>query len=189
MQLTHGTKDTSPACSPDGRWVYYLDDLVRIMRAPMDGGQSEVVGEAKKSHLYQYLGGIDFSRDGKRLIVLADSVDPVTTDAQQKLAIVDLSDSKFATDFVKPEPNATSGGIFAGGPKFSPDGRAVAYVIEDDRGQSLWTQTFDGSSGYQITNFSFERISDFRWSPDGRTLAVGYEHDVSDVVLLREVSQ
>jgi eukaryotic-like serine/threonine-protein kinase len=189
IQLTHGTKDTSPACTPDGRWVYYLDDLVRIMRAPVGGGQSEVVGEAKKSGLYQYRGGIDFSRDGRRLIVLADSFDPVAKDARQKLAIVDLSDSKFATNFMKPERNATSGGIFAGGPKFSPDGRAVAYVVEDTRGQSLWTQLLDGSSGYQITNPSFERISDFRWSPDGRTLAVGYEHDASDVVLLREANQ
>ena len=188
-QLTHGLKDTSPACSPDGRWVYYLDDLIRIMRAPIDGGQAEVVGEAKKSGLVQYIGGIDLSRDGKRLTVLVDSVDPVTKEAKQKLAIVDLRDSKFGTDFVKPERNSSSGGIFAGGPKFSPDGRAVAYVIEDNRGQSLWTQPLDGSSGYQITNPSFERISDFRWSSDGRTLAVGYEHDASDVVLLREVSQ
>ncbi|MFZ0957653.1 MAG: hypothetical protein WAN60_15000, partial [Candidatus Sulfotelmatobacter sp.] len=188
-QLTHGIKDTSPACSPDGRWVYYLDDLIRIMRAPIDGGQSEVVGEAKKSGLVQYLGGIDLSRDGKRLTVLVDSVDPVTKDNKQKLAIVDLSDSKFATDFLKPERNSTSGGIFAGGPKFSPDGRAVAYVIEDNRGQSLWTQRLDGSSGYQVTTASFDRISDFRWSPDGRTLAVAYEHDASDIVLLREVSR
>jgi eukaryotic-like serine/threonine-protein kinase len=188
-QLTHGTNDTSPACAPDGRWVYYLDDLIRVMRTPIDGGQSEVVAEAENSTLYQYRGGIDFSRDGKRLIVLADSVNPVTKDAQQRLAIVDLRDPKFATNFVKPERNATSGGIFAGGPKFSPDGRAVAYVIEDNRGQSLWMQPLDGSSGYQITNSSFERISDFRWSPDGRTLAVGHEHDASDIVLLREVSQ
>jgi len=187
-QLTRGTKDTSPACAPDGRWVYYLDDLIRVMRAPIDGGQSEVVAEAKNSTLIQYRGGIDFSRDGKRLIVLADSVNPVTKDAQQKLAIVDLSDSKFATNFMKPERDATSGGIFAGGPKFSPDGQSVAYVIEDNRGQSLWMQPLDGSSGYQITNSSFERIGDFRWSPDGRTLAVGYDHDASDVVLLTEVS-
>jgi Tol biopolymer transport system component len=188
-QVTHGIKDTSPACSPDGRWVYYLDDLIRIMRVPIDGGQAEVVGDAKKSGQVQYLGGIDLSRDGKRLTVFVDSVDPVTQDEKQKLAIVDLSDSKFGTDFVKPERNSVSGGIFTGGPKFSPDGRAVAYVIEDNRGQSLWTQPLDRSSGYQVTNSSFERISDFHWSTDGRTLAVGYEHDASDIVLLREVGQ
>jgi Tol biopolymer transport system component len=47
----------------------------------------------------------------------------------------------------------------------------------------------DGPPGHQITNFSSQRISDFRWSPDGRKLAVTREQDTSDVVLLRQSSQ
>ena len=50
-------------------------------------------------------------------------------------------------------------------------------------------QPLDGSPGRQITNFSSEQINGFRWSPDGKTLAVMKEHDTSDVVVLRETNQ
>jgi Tol biopolymer transport system component len=54
---------------------------------------------------------------------------------------------------------------------------------------NLWMQPLDGSPGHQITNFSSERIGDFRWSPDGKTLALTREQDTSDVVLLQQSSQ
>ena len=43
----------------------------------------------------------------------------------------------------------------------------------------------DGSRGRKLTNFSdSERIQDFRWSPDGKSLAMLRFSSVSDVILL-----
>jgi len=47
-------------------------------------------------------------------------------------------------------------------------------------------QPLDGSPRKRITNFSSEQISDFKWSPDGKSLGVLRSHSDSDVVLLQE---
>jgi eukaryotic-like serine/threonine-protein kinase len=188
-QLTRGPEDTSAVCAPDGQWVYYLDNLFAVMRVPVAGGRSEVVTEAKGSNVFQYVGGIDFSRDGKRLVVYGSEVgDPVSQRGQHTLAVVDLSGSEFPVHFLEPDLRATSS-IPAGGPKFSPDGRALTYIIEEKGNLNLWMQPIDGTPGHQITNFATERINDFRWSRDGKTLAVAREYDTSDAVLLRDTGQ
>jgi Tol biopolymer transport system component len=79
--------------------------------------------------------------------------------------------------------------IYSGGPKFSPDGKAIVYDIVDKGVGNLWIQPLDGTPGHQITNFTSEQINQFRWSPDGKSIAVLREHDVSDVVVLRETNE
>ena len=32
VQLSDGEHDMSPACSPDGKWAYYLDSLLTLKR-------------------------------------------------------------------------------------------------------------------------------------------------------------
>ena len=188
-QLTRGPNDTSAKCAPDGQWVYYLDNLFAVMRVPTAGGRSEVVTEPKTSNAIQYVGGIDISRDGKSLLVYGSGgVDQASHIGHQILAIVDLNSPGFTAHFLEPDRRAMAQ-ILAGGPKFSPDGRAIAYMIEDKGILNLWMQPFDGSPGHQITNFAPERINDFRWSRDGKTLAVAREYDTSDVVLLRDAGQ
>jgi Tol biopolymer transport system component len=49
--------------------------------------------------------------------------------------------------------------------------------------------SLDGSPGRQITNFKSGTLRGFRWSPDGKSLAVIRDVSQSDVVLLHEVSQ
>jgi len=69
---------------------------------------------------------------------------------------------------------------------FAPDGKSVAYIIRDKGVDNIFEQPLDGSPGRQITNFTSEEISQFKWSPDGKTLAVARVQNTSDVVLLRE---
>ena len=49
-----------------------------------------------------------------------------------------------------------------GEPKFSPDGKQIAYTYD---GQ-IWLANIDGSDAKQLTNIS-TKASDFVWSPDG----------------------
>jgi len=77
--------------------------------------------------------------------------------------------------------------ISSGVLNFSPDGKAIAYSIRENGVDNLWVQPLSGSSGRrQITAFGSEQILSFRWSPDGRSLAILRGHSESDVVLLRE---
>ena len=56
----------------------------------------------------------------------------------------------------------TATSIYTGGPRFSPDGKAIVYDITDKGIANLWMQPLDGSAGRQ---------------------------DVSDVVVLRETDE
>jgi serine/threonine protein kinase/Tol biopolymer transport system component len=187
-QLSSGHYDTSPSCSPDGKWAYYLDSLRTLMRVPLEGGQAEVVPGSKVPNSYQLLGGVGFSPDGRHMVLIADTHDS-STRAYAKLAIIDL-DSTLSTvpRVLDPDSRIAAGSLFTGGAQFSPDGKSVVYVVKD-KAANLWVQPLDGSPGHQITNFTSDLISGFRWSPDGKTLAVMRAHRTSDVIVLRETNE
>ena len=94
---------------------------------------------------------------------------------------------------IAPDPRISAGmmasTIYSGGPKFSPDGKAIVYDIMDKGVGNLWCQPLDGTPGHQITNFTSGTINSFRWSPDGKSLAVTRMQDTSDVVILRETNE
>jgi Tol biopolymer transport system component len=52
--------------------------------------------------------------------------------------------------------------------------------------ENIFVQPLDGSPGRQVSDSTSENISQFQWSPDGKTLAVARVHDTSDVVVLSE---
>jgi eukaryotic-like serine/threonine-protein kinase len=189
-QLTFGSHDSSPICSPDGKWVAYLDTLVTRMRVPVDGGQPEVVPHSTVPRQYQSLGNADFSADGKQMIVFADITDPDdTSKASQMINIIPWEAGASATTrALVPDPRLSMSYNFMTtmAPRFSPDLKAVTYVIDDQGMWNLWRQPLDGSPGRQITNFKSDTIGTFRWSSDGKTLAVLREHTTSDAVILRD---
>jgi len=65
---------------------------------------------------------------------------------------------------------------------------SLVYVVKD-KAANLWMQPLDGSPGHQITNFTTDLSTGFRWSPDCKTLAVMRTHSTSDVVVLRETNE
>ena len=90
---------------------------------------------------------------------------------------------------LEPDPrivNGSGSGVFVNDLNFTLDGKAVAYIIRDKGVDNIFVQPLDGTPGQQITNFADENIVKFRWSPDGKTLAVLRTHNTSDVVLLHE---
>jgi Tol biopolymer transport system component len=73
-------------------------------------------------------------------------------------------------------------------PHFAPDGKSLVYVIRENGADNLWLQPVDGSRGRQITNFPSDRIQNYEYSPDGKSLGVMRSHTESDVVLLRDIT-
>ncbi len=180
MQLTSGKTDVNPVCSPDGRWVYYQDQAAdRILRVPIDGGKPEIVPGtvAFDAGIAAPLGGL--SPDGKQIAFFS-----LSDFARKDLNIVNLdAGPKPARRTLSPDSRV------AGGVVFTPDNKAVAYPILENGVSNIWVQPLDGSPGRQITNFKSGTFHSFRWSPDGKSLAVIRDVSQSDVVLLRETSQ
>ena len=73
--------------------------------------------------------------------------------------------------------------------QFTPDGKAVVYVVREKGVDNLWARPLDGSPSRQLTHFTSESIYAFRYSQDGSKIAIEHGHVESDAVLLRDISR
>jgi Tol biopolymer transport system component len=172
-QLTNGKLDTYPVCSPDSRWVYFVDQQAegKLMRAPIDGGASQVVAAGPVSGPAV---SFDISSDGKQIV--SPTLEHLG-EHKEKLALVQADSGQVAMkDFER-----FRWGLL----RLSRDGKAVVYPARENGVDNLWLQPLDGSKGKALTNFKTEHIYDFHWSFDGKQLAIVRGHTESDVVLLR----
>jgi len=182
QQLTDGNVDNNPACSPDGKWVYYIQTTgaFQLMRVPVDGGKAEPVANAKVPNQFAIEGIVSVAPDGKSIVFGVDVEDPVTHVASTKLATLGLDGNPPAAPVLSdPDPR------IAANPRPVPGTNLLGYSVIEGGVSNLWVKAADGAPR-QITHFSEDEISDYRWSPDGKTLAIARQHVVSDVVLLHD---
>jgi eukaryotic-like serine/threonine-protein kinase len=182
-QLTTGKDDELPVCSPDGKFLYYIDNVTyRIMKLPIEGGTPELVKASVVPNGFM-LGAVNFSPDGKWLPQIETATDSSTQTASHRIALLDANaNSEKAAKYVVARPDIFN---FVA---VTPDGKSVAYVVMENGVGNIWAQPLDGSKGHALTTFSSDQISAFQFSPDGNSLAVARVHIVSDVVLLRDSS-
>jgi DNA-binding winged helix-turn-helix (wHTH) protein/Tol biopolymer transport system component len=180
LKLTDGEDEHRlPVCSPDQKWVYYVDWSENISRVPLDGsGKPEVVLRLPQNYdfdMTQTTGGLSTSSEGKTLAAAVFDASP----KQTKIALFEPGSSR--------APRMLDAGSFSGQSlQFTPDGKAVTYAIRENGVDNIWMQPLDGSPGHAITDFKSEQIWSFSLSPDGKSLAVLRGHWDSDVVLLQE---
>ncbi|MDE0877272.1 MAG: amidohydrolase family protein [Sphingomonas bacterium] len=53
-------------------------------------------------------------------------------------------------------------------PRFSPDGRRIAFVSDRGGGDNIWIMNVDGTDKRQLTKEDFRLLNQPSWSPDGR---------------------
>jgi imidazolonepropionase-like amidohydrolase/Tol biopolymer transport system component len=56
-------------------------------------------------------------------------------------------------------------------PRFSPDGRRIAFTSDRGGGDNIWVMNLDGSDKRQVTKEDFRLLNQPTWSPDGRFIA------------------
>ncbi|MCB9666360.1 MAG: PD40 domain-containing protein, partial [Alphaproteobacteria bacterium] len=53
-------------------------------------------------------------------------------------------------------------------PRWSPDGKRLAFVSDRDGGDNLWVMRADGSDARAVSTESFQLVTQPDWTPDGR---------------------
>jgi serine/threonine protein kinase/WD40 repeat protein len=172
-QLTSGLSDHTPTCSKDGRWVYYVDnnDNRYLKRVSIDGGRPETTVNFS-------LGHYALSPDGKQVA----SLEVRELDHKMMLRL----DSTEAHHMVYHDMDQRA---LEEGLAFSPDGKAVVYVVREKGVDNLWAQSLDGSAAKPLTHFTADKIFRFKYSPDGSQIAIERGESESDVVLLKDTSK
>ena len=175
-------------CSPDGKWLYYSELVTNgVSRIPSGGGKPEAVPGANPPNSLTMQAAL--SPDGKILAIFTQLLNPESKTYSNRIVLDSLGSGVRNLD-LNPALKAvfrTHGPPDSAGFRFSPDGKSIAFVIDDAGVDNIWMQPVDGSKGRKLTNFhDSERIQDFRWSPDGKSLAMLRFSSVSDVILLRD---
>jgi eukaryotic-like serine/threonine-protein kinase len=76
------------------------------------------------------------------------------------------------------------GPTFGFGTTWSPGGQAFEDLVFRDGATNVWRFPFDGSAPRALTTFISEHILNYRWSRDGKTLAMSRGTLSTDVVLV-----
>lgn len=72
----------------------------------------------------------------------------------------------------------TSGLAWDEQPRFSPDGRSIAFTSDRSGGDNLWIMDRDGAHARAVTKESYRLLNSPAWTPDGQYLA-GRKHYTS----------
>jgi eukaryotic-like serine/threonine-protein kinase len=188
VPLTSGEFGSLWGCSPDGKWLYYSEQTQDgVLRLAVSGGKPEVVpGTNPPNSLGQQAA---LSPDGKMLAWFTSVLNPESKTYSNRIVLVSLGSGVRNIDL---DPNLNVVFLSQGPPSsagfhFSPDGKSLAFVIDEAGQDNIWIQPLDESNARKLTNLNdSERIQDFRWSPDGKSLAMLRFSSVSDVILLRD---
>ena len=169
MQLTHNGFAAVPNCSADGKWVTYLANSASggIERISINGGEPiRVKGNSDRAWS-------QVSPDGKLVLLGLWGETPTS---RPRIAAEDLQDGSVKYDFAE----APGTGKFM----WSPDGRAIDYILTSAGVGNLWEQPLSGGPPRQITHFQAEQILDYAWSKDGKQLLLARGHRDSNVFLI-----
>jgi Tol biopolymer transport system component len=173
-KLTSGLLDYYPECSPDSRWVYFQDMTTNLlMRVPMEGGTPQKVSGL------QVQGYYDISPDGAAALFATVSH---AEGHKERVVEVAVEGGQVRREIAMQKSRADR-------IQYSSDGKALEYAVRENGVDNIWRQPLDGSAGKWETEFKSEHIGQFRWSPDGKRLAMVRGHTDSDVVLMRDTPQ
>jgi Tol biopolymer transport system component/tRNA A-37 threonylcarbamoyl transferase component Bud32 len=145
--------------SRDGRHLAYVQQITtgRLDVVRFDPGRELVVSEPKQ--ILQSTSGASrpsLSPDGKWLAYNS-------TEQEEDLMVVNADGSGLR--------RLTNGEYHNRGPRWSPDGRQIAFFSTRSGEWEIWTTDADGSNFRQVTNVAGNNVAWPVWSADGKHLA------------------
>ena len=158
-------------CSPDGKWVAFMaedpDTRGAAWRISIDGGAvTKLIGDIDRPRVH-------ISPDGKMIAVHQWGQTP---NSPSVLAAVPAEGGKPLYSFAAPAAMLAL--------DWSPDGKALDYVLTRDGVGNLWEQPLTGGPPKQLTHFKNDLILDYAWSFDRKQLALSRGNFNSNVVLI-----
>jgi serine/threonine protein kinase/Tol biopolymer transport system component len=170
-QVTSGKNDQGPACTPDGKSMFYQqnEEVIRLMRISSNGGNP--VEMASNVTTYPRV-----SPDGKQVVYLQT----VGEGSNQKSQFVVQSVDGGTPLTVLPASASVNDVVW------SPDDRGLVFIGASGAGANLFFQPLAGGTPMQLTHFDTEPMNIYAvaFSPDGKKVAVTRARaNNSDVVM------
>lgn len=164
-----------PACSPDGQFAYYLNAVhpQKIRRISLVDGSISEIADVLGDTLF---GNIVVSPDGKHLAYPYQQYSPPVVE----LVVIPSGGGTPINKFQVPG--------FLGTLRWSPDGKALHYVLTSNGASNIWEQSLSGFKPKQLTHFNSGEIFDFSWTAEHEHLLMTRGQSKRDVILLSHLS-
>jgi eukaryotic-like serine/threonine-protein kinase len=180
-QLTTGQQDVQPNCSPDGKFIVYVNvegNATRLMKIAVEGGPPVEVSKAEVQRPA-------ISPDGGSVAV-SYSPEPGKL---EKLAVVGLQGGEIRSTYDLPSDVSLYGD---GGQKlaWTKDGRTVLYPVQKSGAPELWAQPIAPSGTPSVPAKRVMSLGqDFQWgayalSPDGKQVVYAHGRVLTDAVVI-----
>ncbi len=177
-KITDGTSEEQAACDAAGEWVFYLGHAPNgpsyIFKIPISGGAPVQVSDriAIAEPMVSYDGQhIAFQSAGKNDRIVAVNIEN---------GVESKPDLELAETF---DPVVRLA-------RWIPGERAVAFVDIRTGVPNLWKkQPMPGAPETQLTHFTSGMFWDFRYSPDGKYIAMARGSHKSDAVRFTDASK
>jgi Tol biopolymer transport system component/DNA-binding winged helix-turn-helix (wHTH) protein len=171
VQLTNGGGENYPSCSPDGRWVVYTalaGARNTLWRVSLDGGPPEQLTEG--SIIVKPV----VSPDGKSIACAfrRDEAD------KWKIAILPFAGGEPLQVLNTPKP-------FNQILRWTPDSKALFYLVEKNGATNIWKQSLAGSPPEQVTQFTDDDIYHYDRFGSGVSFLLARGRVMRDIVLIR----
>lgn len=107
------------------------------------------------------ISALEVSPDGKALAYVIERADKSEDSFRHELWLAD-AEGRNAHRLCPKQTDCTD-------PRFSPDGKRLAYLSDADEVEQLWVARVGGGGKHAVTSGK-EGVSDFDWAPDGAKL-------------------
>ena len=121
---------------------------------------------------FRFAGDPQISPDGARVLYAVKVVDG----------------EKYSQHLWIDDDQFTLGKVIDGFPRWSPDGRKIAFVRTRDEESQVWLMSISGGEPSPVTSLPPGKITALEWSPDGSRLAIVFHKD-PDPSLRKEKKQ
>src|SRR5262245_16565756 len=146
------------AWTPNGREIVFGSrngGKNRLFRIPVEGGGAEWMAATGSDAQYPA-----FSRDGIRLAWRQNTSD----EDIYRLAL------KSGSENVPPLASLIVSTAFEASPRYSPDGKRIAFVSNRSGSDEIWVCDSDGENPIRLTSFRGPLAGSPSWSPDGKQI-------------------
>jgi Tol biopolymer transport system component len=146
------------AWAPNGREIVFASRLGgknRLYRIPVEGGGPEWLAATGSEAQYPA-----FSRDGSRLAWRQNTSDEDIF----RLAL------KSGSENAPPVASLIVSTALEASPRYSPDGKRIAFVSNRSGSDEIWVCGSDGENPIRLTSFRGPLAGSPSWSPDGKQI-------------------
>jgi Tol biopolymer transport system component len=165
IRLSPGGTLGGGLCLPGSKAALYAGET-SMWLVSIDGGQPQKFGVRPTI--------VGFSPDGKMKFITESQVANGSMKSHFAVTVADTGAPMYQLE-------VPYGAQFA---QFTPDSKAIAFVLSRNRAGNIWKLPLTGKEPIQITHFATGEIFAYSWSRDGQQLALSRGQRKTDVVMM-----